>query len=514
MQDRPPRPKYRPATIQSDGDDPRRPEDQQAPDRWAFNPWRRSREGSSARLVTDAVISRLTASETRKRQRKSADAATFAAVLDAVVASLLRCQLDASKQGVDEEDEKRGWVRFPLSSRRLTPNGEQSRYDATPMPLGMLMTRRRKGKAERRGIVDAMADLELIYLDRAPRHHLAARASAIKCREGMLELIADHSPRLDELELLAHVVTPEGERIEPELIELRELLVEERPFGFISRPNRSASRAVEYADGATIDAWRDEVRRINEGLANADITFSGTAAPDPGNVFINGPEVPPHGIALHDRTLKRIFNNGRWDHGGRLYGGFWQAMKRELRAGLRIDGYRVVSLDFSAMYLQLLYTVMARRQTPMKGDLYEGIDPLEGWPADPDHKQAMRDVIKRNVSAMLFSKEAQRGKPLSLVKGTRDVMSKGVTGAVLEERVKARHPDIAAWFREPEIGFELMHHESQIMIKTVLRCLEQDVVVLPLHDGLLVGEPCKKVAREAMLQAFREYTGGFAARVS
>jgi hypothetical protein len=157
---------------------------------------------------------------------------------------------------------------------------------------------------------------------------------------------------------------------------------------------------------------------------------------------------------------------------------------------------------------------MARRQTPLEGDLYAGIDPPEGWPADPDRKQAMHDAIKRNVSAMLFSKEAQRGRPLSLVKRTRDVLSKGVTGAVLEKRVKARHPDIAEWFREPGIGFELMHLESEIMIRTVLRCLEQGVIVLPLHDGLLVAEPHKAVARQAMLDAFRDHTGGFVARVS
>lgn len=80
--------------------------------------------------------------------------------------------------------------------------------------------------------------------------------------------------------------------------------------------------------------------------------------------------------------------------------------------------------------------------------------------------------------------------------------------------MKARHPDIAEWFRVPGIGFELMHHESEIMIRTVLRCLEQGVVVLPLHDGLLVAEPHKEIARQAMLEAFRKHTGGFVARVS
>lgn len=52
------------------------------------------------------------------------------------------------------------------------------------------------------------------------------------------------------------------------------------------------------------------------------------------------------------------------------------------------------------------------------------------------------------------------------------------------------------------------------MIATVPRCLDQGGVVLPIHDGLLVAEGHKEVARAAMDQAFSEYTSGFVARVS
>ena len=94
------------------------------------------------------------------------------------------------------------------------------------------------------------------------------------------------------------------------------------------------------------------------------------------------------------------------------------------------------------------------------------------------------------------------------------VFSKGVTGAVLEQRLKEKHRAIANWMGARDVGFELMHHESEIIIKTVLRCLDQGVVVLPIHDGLLVAECHKELARPAMHEAFREYTGGFVARIS
>lgn len=37
---------------------------------------------------------------------------------------------------------------------------------------------------------------------------------------------------------------------------------------------------------------------------------------------------------------------------------------------------------------------------------------------------------------------------------------------------------------------------------------------LTIDNGLFVAEPHKEVAREAMLDAFGEYTGGFVARIS
>jgi hypothetical protein len=52
-----------------------------------------------------------------------------------------------------------------------------------------------------------------------------------------------------------------------------------------------------------------------------------------------------------------------------------------------------------------------------------------------------------------------------------------------------------------------MHHESEIIMAVVLGCLQQGVVVLSVHDGLLVAKPQKEVASTAMHEAFGEYTG-------
>ena len=274
-----------------------------------------------------------------------------------------------------------------------------------------------------------------------------------------------------------------------------------------SPERRERAPEINYVDDEQTAAWRDQIRRINVAIDAADITF------DAGNGIINGCRVPNVGVAVHERTLHTGFNNGLWTNGGRLFGGFWQSLQRELRPGIRIEGHAVASLDFSSMFLKLLYALKAKVPTP-DGDLYEGIDPLERWPADPKQWDAIRDVIKANVNAMFFRKSSRIGKPHILLPNSALVLSKGVTGAVLEQRLKEKHRAIANWIGARDVGFELMHHESEIIIATVLRCLDQGVVVLPIHDGLLVAEGHKELARPAMHEAFREYTGGFVARIS
>jgi hypothetical protein len=484
---------------------PRLDTERQAQNRSAFTPWRRTREGTASRRLAEEVAKLITDREQRGRQRKAKDAATFSAVVDAVVANLLFIQLSTD---ATPEQEIRGRLLVPLSGRQLK-SASQSRYDRTPMPLGILRARNEKGRGSRPGVLDVMADLELIYLDIAPSHPEAARASTIKCAERMLELIAEHGPSLSDLETRWRDVTYEGETVERELLVLRDAKVEQRFHLLRSPERRERAPEIDYGDDddERIGPWREQLRRINLALDAADITF------DAGNGVINGCRVPSVGIAVHERTLHRVFNNGLWTNGGRLFGGFWQGLQRELRSGIRIEGRAVASLDFSSMFLQLLYAMKAKAPTP-DGDLYEGIDPIKGWPADPEQRDAIRDVIKANVNAMFFRKQSRIGKPHILLPNSAQVLSKGTTGAVLEQRLKAKHSAIAKWIGAQGIGYELFFHESEIMIKTVISCLDQDVVVLPIHDGLLVAVPHSDIARAAMCDAFREHTGGFIARIS
>ena len=90
------------------------------------------------------------------------------------------------------------------------------------------------------------------------------------------------------------------------------------------------------------------------------------------------------------RQLRRRFTLGRFDRGGRLFGGFWISLPKSVRLkGLRIDGEEVTGLDYSALNPRLAYHLAVADPPP--GDAYT----LPGL-------EQSRDGVKRVFNAMLF----------------------------------------------------------------------------------------------------------------
>lgn len=251
--------------------------------------------------------------------------------------------------------------------------------------------------------------------------------------------------------------------------------------------NGAAERS-DYEDTAETVRMRSEMRQINAWLEAADIEYHPVD------------DAPRHArVNDHQRRLQRIFTNGRFDHHGRLYGGFWQTLSKDDRlSNIVIDGDPVVGLDYGQMGVRLMYAEAG--VVPPQGDVYR-IPGLE----------VHREGVKRFMAAMLnTSKPLKRFPgglrdlfpPLIEVGGVKKVRSSElITGLILNA-----HAPIAHLFHQGQ-GLQGMAMESDIMVKVLLELIDRGITALPIHDGLLVGEGHAGVAREVMLWAFREVTG-------
>jgi len=200
-----------------------------------------------------------------------------------------------------------------------------------------------------------------------------------------------------------------------------------------------------------------------------------------------------------DRTLRRYFSIGPYGRQGaferneRLYGGFWLNLKRERRVHIRIDAERVCLLDFSSMFVRLAYAQVGVE--PPEGDLYDLTGFLRGY----DNEQH-RDGVKQGFNSLLNGGKA----------GHRDILDelpKGTSARAFRDAVAKKHPALSRLFKGQPVGLSLMFTESRILLRTLKTLMEQNVVGLGLHDGLLVAHSKSAVAEVAMREAALEVCG-------
>lgn len=233
---------------------------------------------------------------------------------------------------------------------------------------------------------------------------------------------------------------------------------------------------IDYADTEQTVALRGEVERINAALADADIgvtlSYAGT-------------------VDLSKRRLVRAFIDNRFDHGGRYAGGFWMQMPKKARfEALRIDGERIVELDFHQLHPNIAYAIAG--EVVPEGDLYEITD-LEEVP---------RRARKKLVNAMLWDE----GERASLMKGSREHFPAHINGRQAAALVEAQHPAIAHLLGNG-IGAKIMGIESQIITRVMHDLIDEGITALPIHDAILVPASKAFLAQRVMEDAYRSITG-------
>ena len=215
---------------------------------------------------------------------------------------------------------------------------------------------------------------------------------------------------------------------------------------------------LDYKDTDKTRTMRRAVLRLNKRLASTPLTITDPTA--------LGFTEDGHLIDPTRRTLRRIFNNGKWDQGGRLYDAFWETMPRADRFHLlRLQGERVANVDYGQLFPRLAY-VRAGMPVP-EGDLYAvpGIDP------------ACRAGVKRFVSSMLFGAGPLRNWP----RGSRQHFPAGMQFASVVAAIRDKHQAIAHLFGTG-IGHKLTFMESNVLMEVLAALAAEGIPALPIHE--------------------------------
>lgn len=200
-------------------------------------------------------------------------------------------------------------------------------------------------------------------------------------------------------------------------------------------------------------------------------------------------------FSFTDKRLKRIFNNSSFEQGGRFYGGFWQQIPKEYRFLITINESRTIQLDYSGMHFAMLY---AMRNAPMPDS-----DPylLDGYSSElrADIKTAFNILINCSTA-----NEAIAAIDSRINSGLFDPRLN--SGESVLNAFRVNHPIIVDFIATGE-GLSLQYLDSQIAELIMLKGIEKDVCILPIHDGFITNTNNEAQLLIWMRESFAEVMG-------
>ncbi len=152
----------------------------------------------------------------------------------------------------------------------------------------------------------------------------------------------------------------------------------------LRKPNHEGKKLdIEYTDTELTNQMRRDLNKYNSLIQKIHLDI---------NCYKDILAERGSKIDLTKRFVRRIFSNGRWDHGGRFYGGWWQNLESEYRKEIIINYEPSIELDYSGLHIAILYTL-------------EGIDfEAEGYP-DPYSLPDIRpsSALRRLLKTVLLT---------------------------------------------------------------------------------------------------------------
>ncbi|MCG8102340.1 MAG: hypothetical protein N0C91_08115 [Candidatus Thiodiazotropha endolucinida] len=322
-------------------------------------------------------------------------------------------------------------------------------------------------------VVHALAKVELIeihrgYLDRATG---ISRHTRIRATQRLLDLLEE------EFGCCAYTVT---ERADAETVILR----------------NSDKQLLGYDDTRYTNHARRCLNEIREAVSSSNFNLRITDSQEKllkQRIFDDENKLP---VDFNRTGLVRIFNNGRFDHGGRYYRHWVQNIPKEYRRHVVLNGKPTVEIDFSAMHPMMLYA-QAGQLLPDDPYVLDGFDVPNARGLCKKIFNTMVNAETKQTALASVANDTLRGVSLpDRYRSPRLVMD-----ALLE-----KHRPIAA-FLNSNVGVELQHKDSEIAQAVMLKLLDYNIVSIPVHDSFLVQHGYGDVLLDTMSQVFEGHIG-------
>ena len=236
---------------------------------------------------------------------------------------------------------------------------------------------------------------------------------------------------------------------------------------------------MEYEDTPLTNKMRDELINYNNLLKKTCVDI--TSVPEEGIIF--GSADYPVTINQKNKFVRRIFNDLKFETGGRFYGGFWQSLNEEWRNQLTFDLEPTVEEDFRANGINILY---AKEQVePPTGDMYDLTS--VGYKHYKYTVEDLRPLLKLMLLIMINASNYTEA--YYAIKGdvndTNKKLPQGVDLKPLMAKFEEKHSAIKKYFYSG-FGASLYKYDSTVAEHVINYFTNKDIPVLCIHDSFII----------------------------
>ncbi|BDW99216.1 hypothetical protein [Maricaulis maris] len=254
---------------------------------------------------------------------------------------------------------------------------------------------------------------------------------------------------------------------------------------------RPKGTLVDYPETEDTLRMREEVKVINAYLEKLDLFMV------PGG---------PH-VDLSARPLRRVFSEGSFACGGRLWGlhahPFWYDLKSGKESGINerqeyllIDGEPIEEVDIKACSLTILYALeglpLPNLESPYVPPQFDTLVPGAEKPPKEAFKPLFQAALNRD-----------RRYPAWAEKKHGDLVCCSPQEAL--EALEDLHAPVAHYLHR-SFGHQVMRMESDILVDCLVRH-GAELSALPLHDCLIVPTSKAEEAERRLKEAFQRRLG-------
>lgn len=246
-----------------------------------------------------------------------------------------------------------------------------------------------------------------------------------------------------------------------------------------SNPAGTRRLELDYADDRNTTRMRAELCKYNNLLRRTFIDIpefpEGGVPPSSGSRTIN--------INRTNKFVRRIFNNGNWDDGGRFYGPWWQNVPKLWRKDIRINDEQTIEWDYSGLHIILLYALKDLDYWEVGGgDPYE----LPGREPSARLRRLLKIILLVAINADDMTKTLGgiRWHINQRLEEYGWVREEGIDIEELVDEFAERHQPIKEYFFS-RMGVRLQNFDSRIAELVINELTARGIPCLTIHDSFI-----------------------------